>query len=123
MTDDQRYLAPSWDRVYEMLLDVARRIRSSGFKPDYIVGVSRGGWVPGRILSDLLDNGRTLSIKVEFYVGIGKTVEKPVITQPLIQDIARKKVLVVDDVSDTGKSLKVALDHVKENGAARQGGI
>jgi hypoxanthine phosphoribosyltransferase len=118
MSDGQRYLAPSWDRVYEMLLDVAGRIRSSGFNPDYIVGVSRGGWVPGRVLSDLLDNARTLSIKVEFYVGIGKTGEKPIITQPLIQDIAKKKVLVVDDVSDTGKSLKVALDHVMENGAA-----
>jgi len=101
-----------------MLIDIALRIRASGFKPDYIVGVSRGGWAPGRILSDLLENNHTLNIKIEFYVGIGKTARKPVVTQPLTEDIAKKKVLVVDDVSDTGESLKVALDHVVEKGAA-----
>ena len=118
MSDPRRYLAPSWDRIYEMLIDIALRIRSSGFKPDYIVGVSRGGWAPGRILSDLLENTHTANIKIEFYVGIGKTARKPVVTQPLTEDISKKNVLVVDDVSDTGESLKVALNHVVEKGAA-----
>jgi hypoxanthine phosphoribosyltransferase len=114
----RQYLAPSWDSIYEMLIDVALRIRNSGFKPDYIVGVSRGGWAPGRILSDLLENTHTANIKIEFYVGIGKTVRKPVVTQPLTEDINGKNILVVDDVSDTGRSMKVAMDHVVEKGAA-----
>jgi hypoxanthine phosphoribosyltransferase len=118
MSDPQRYLAPSWDKIYEMLIDIALRIRNSGFKPDYIVGVSRGGWAPGRILSDLLENTHTANIKIEFYLGIGKTARKPVVTQPLAEDITKKNVLVVDDVSDTGESLKVALDHVVGKGAA-----
>jgi len=56
MSDARNYIAPGWDQVYAMLLDLALRIRKSGFKADLIVGVSRGGWAPARILSDLLEN-------------------------------------------------------------------
>jgi len=118
MSDSRRYVAPSWDRIYDMIVDLALRIRRSGFKPDLIVGVSRGGWAPGRIFSDLLENTHTVNIKIEFYVGIGKTSRKPIVTQPLSDDIAGKQVLVVDDVSDTGESLKVALNHMLEKGAS-----
>jgi len=118
MLDPQKYLAPSWDRIYDLLLDIALKIRNSGFKPDYIVGVSRGGWAPGRILSDLLENTHTVNIKIEFYLGIGKTSRNPVVTQPLAEDITKKYVLVVDDVSDTGRSMKVAMDHMIGKGAA-----
>ena len=117
MSESREYVAPSWDRIYEMIVDLALRIRESGFKPDLIVGVSRGGWAPGRILSDLLENAHTANVKIEFYVGIGKTGHKPVVTQPISEDISKKNVLVVDDVADTGMSLKVALDHVLEKRA------
>lgn len=118
MSDSRKYLAPGWDDIYEMLIDLALRVRHSGFNADLIVGVSRGGWAPGRILSDLLENPHTVNIKIEFYVGLGQTARKPVVTQPITEDISNKKVLVVDDVSDTGESLKVALDHVMEKGAS-----
>ncbi len=118
MLASRRHLAPSWDEIYHMLIDLALRIRSSGFKPDLLVGVSRGGWAPARILSDLLENTHTANIKIEFYVGLGKTARKPVITQPITEDITAKKILVVDDVADTGESLKVALDHLAGKGAA-----
>jgi hypoxanthine phosphoribosyltransferase len=118
VSDPRRYLAPTWDNIYEMLINIALRIKGSGFRPDYIVGVSRGGWAPGRILSDLLENTHTANIKIEFYVGIERTARKPIVTQPLIEDITKKNILVVDDVSDTGESLKVAFDHVVGKGAA-----
>ena len=113
----RKYEAPGWDRIYEMLLELALAIRSSGFKTDLIVGVSRGGWAPARVLSDLLENTRTASMKVEFYVGLGKTSSRPVVTQPVGENAFGKNVLIVDDVSDTGESLKVAIDHVAEKGA------
>jgi hypothetical protein len=118
MLDPQKYVSPTWDGVYDMLLDIALKIRSSGFKPHFIVGVSRGGWAPGRVLSDLLENAHTVNIKIEFYVGIAKTARKPIVTQPLSVDIAKKNVLVVDDVADSGESLKVALEHVVSKGPA-----
>jgi hypoxanthine phosphoribosyltransferase len=119
MSESREYVAPSWDKIYEMIVDLALVIRASGFKPDLIVGVSRGGWAPGRILSDLLENPHTANIKIEFYVGIEKTGRKPVVTQPISEAISKKNVLVVDDVADTGESLKLALDHVLEKGAGK----
>jgi len=117
MSDSRNYVVPGWDQVYAMLLDLALRIRKSGFKADLIVGVSRGGWAPARILSDLLENARTANIRIEFYTGLAKTSSKPIITQPISDIVAGKNALVVDDVSDTGESLKVALEHLLKMGA------
>lgn len=117
MVTSCEYIAPSWDKIYEMLCDLALGIRRSKFKPDLIVGVSRGGWVPARVLSDLLENVRTANVKIEFYVGIEKTVRKPAITQPISEDISNRIVLVVDDVADTGESLRAAVNHVQGRGA------
>jgi hypothetical protein len=117
MSNPREYVAPCWDEIYDMLLNLATRIKRSGFQPDLIVGVSRGGWIPGRILSDLLGNAHTANVKIEFYVGIGQTSRKPVVTQPISEEIANKRVLVVDDVADTGESLIVALEHVRERSA------
>jgi hypoxanthine phosphoribosyltransferase len=117
MSELREYTSPSWDTIYELLVDLALRIRKSGFKSDLIVGVSRGGWAPARILSDLLENSHTANVKIEFYVGIEETSRKPVVTQPISENITDKRVLVVDDVADTGESLKVALEHVRDKGA------
>jgi len=119
MATQREYVSPTWDEIYEMLLSLATRIKESGFHPDLIVGVSRGGWVPGRIFSDLLSNAHTANVKIEFYVGIGETTRRPVVTQPISEDIARKNILVVDDVADTGESLLVALEHVRARGAGQ----
>jgi hypoxanthine phosphoribosyltransferase len=112
-----KYEAPNWSQIHNMLLKQATRILSGSFKPDVIVGVSRGGWLPARVLSDLLENPNLASVKTENYVGIGKPSSKPVLTQCLSADVAGKKVLVVDEVADTGESLKLVKEHVLEKGA------
>jgi hypoxanthine phosphoribosyltransferase len=109
---------PTWDQIYEMLLDLAEKIRKSGFKPDIIVGVSRGGWPPARVLSDLLDNPNLANVKAEFYLGVAETKGEPVITQPVSMTVAGKKVLIVDEVADTGKSPKLVKEHIIGEGAA-----
>jgi hypoxanthine phosphoribosyltransferase len=101
-----------------MLLDLAEKIRKNGFNPDIIVGVSRGGWPPARVLSDLLGNPNLANVKAEFYLGVAETKGEPTLTQPVSMKIANKKVLVVDEVADTGKSLKLVKEHIIENGAA-----
>jgi uncharacterized protein len=60
----------------------------------------------------LLNVPQIAVIGVAFYVGINKTREKPVITQALSLPVAEKRVLLVDDVSDTGQSLKLATQQV-----------
>jgi hypoxanthine phosphoribosyltransferase len=111
------YEAPTWNRIYKMLISQAKKIRESGFQPDVILGVSRGGWIPARILSDLLENPNLANVRVEFYVDVAKTRNAPLLTQGTSADVAGKRVLVVDDVSDTGKSLRLVKDHVLKQGA------
>lgn len=96
-----------------MLLDLAQQIRRDDYKPEAIVGVSRGGWPPARVMSDLLRNPNLANMRVEFYKDIGVRNKKPRITQPVTTEVVRKRVLVVDDVSDTGHSLRVVADHLR----------
>ena len=107
----------TWDQIYNLLLDIGRKIRKSRFKPDLIVGVSRGGWTPARVISDLLENPSLANIKTEFYLRVAETKAKPVITQPVSVPVEGKKVLVVDDIADTGESLHLVQTHLKELGA------
>ena len=100
-----------------MMLKLAENVKQSHFEPEVIVGVSRGGWPPARIMSDLLENQNLANMKVVFYRDIGLRNKKPVITQPVSSGIRGKRVLVVDDVSDTGHSLKVVSAHLKAKGA------
>lgn len=116
MNLDIEFEAPTWNQIYWMLLQLARKIRKSTFSAEVIVGVSRGGWPPARVLSDLLDNPNLANIKVEFYVGVAETRETPSITQPVSMDVSGKKVLVVDEVADTGKSLQVIKHHLINSG-------
>jgi hypoxanthine phosphoribosyltransferase len=108
---------PTWNQVYDMLLNLADKIRKNEFKPDVIVGVSRGGWPPARVLSDLLGNPNVANVRTEFYVGVAETKCEPSLTQPVSVLVEGKKVLVVDEVADTGKSLKLVKEHIIEQGA------
>jgi uncharacterized protein len=96
-----------------MLLDLAGKIRRDDYRPEIIVGVSRGGWPPARIMSDLLQNPNLANMRVEFYKDIGVRSKKPRITQPVTMEVVGKRVLVVDDVSDTGHSLRVVANHLR----------
>lgn len=114
---NSKYVAPNWDEVYDMTIELAQQIKDSGYSPQVIVGVSRGGWPPARVMSDLLENPNLANMKVEFYKNIGVTVRKPKITQPVTSEVVSKNVLVVDDVADTGHSLRVAFKHLRRKGA------
>ena len=116
MQQGKGFEIPTWNDIYELLLNLARRIKSDSFEHDVIVGVSRGGWIPARVLSDLTENPSIASVRAEFYLGVAETREEPRITQPVSADIGDMKVLVVDDVSDTGESLRVVKAHLLSEG-------
>jgi hypoxanthine phosphoribosyltransferase len=109
---------PSWNQIYRLLLKLAEAVRKSGFEPNVIVGVSRGGWIPARIMSDLLETPKLANVTAEFYVGVAETKRESSITQPVSVSVKDKKVLVVDDVADTGESLKLVNSHLKNQGAS-----
>jgi len=117
LSSELEFEVPSWEQIYELLLNLANRIRKANFRPDVIVGISRGGWPPARIMSDLLENPELANVKAEFYLGVAETKGEPMITQPVSVSVMGKKVLVVDDVADTGKSLRLVRSHLIERGA------
>jgi hypoxanthine phosphoribosyltransferase len=105
----------SWGRVQSLARDLAFRIRKDGFNPDLIVSLGRGGWVPGRLLSDYLGNPNLTEFKVEHYRGTERQAVARV-RYPLTAEVAGRRVLVVDDVTDTGDSFEVAMAHVRSRG-------
>ena len=106
-----------WKDVYDLCKVLARRIKESGFKPDAIVAVARGGWVPARILADFLMVKELYSVKAEHWGIVATVTGKAKITQPLTADLSGKKVLVVDDVADTGETVELVAKHVMEKNA------
>jgi len=95
-------------------LELADRILASGKKFDAIVGVSRGGLVPARILSDELENPNIVIVKVEFYTDIYKVRPEPRVVQVPEMELAGKDVLLVDDVADSGRSLECVSKLLKD---------
>ena len=117
MASELRFEAPTWNQIYDMLLGLADRIRTDRFEADIIVGISRGGWPPARILSDLLSNPNLANVRAEFYLGFAETKDEPSLTQPLSMDVFDKRILIVDEVADTGNSLRLVRKHIIEQGA------
>ncbi len=70
-----------------------------------------------RIMSDLLEVDDVNIIKCEYYSGLGRTKARPVITQSIRSDIAGKRVLVIDDVADTGNSLQTIGEYLESKKA------
>jgi hypothetical protein len=109
---DLKLLHTSWEDVERLSEVLAQKIIESRYEPDVIVAVSRGGFDPARILCDRLGVRRLASVQVEFYSGVKDTAEKPRIIYPLNANVKGQRVLVVDDVSDTGDSLMLVKEHV-----------
>ena len=117
METEAEFEVPTWNQIYAMVLSQAEKIFQSGFKPDIVVGITKGGWVPARVLSDLLEIPELAAVRVEFYLGVAETRNEPVLTQRVSAVVEGKKALLVDDVADTGKSLQLAKEHVQRQGA------
>jgi hypothetical protein len=78
-----------------------------------MVGLARGGWVLSRVLCDFLGIKDLVSLKVEHW-GITATPDgKAQIKYPFSIDLSGRKVLVVDDITDTGESMMVAVDYIR----------
>ena len=118
MAVSTQFEVPTWNQIYAMLLAQAKKIQTSKFQPDIIVGVARGGLIPSRILADLLEIHDIAVIIIEYYIDIGKTLQEPVLKQCLTAPLTGKRVLLVDDVSDCGKSLQLAKEHLQTQEAA-----
>jgi len=103
----------SWDLFYELSKKTADKILASRFRPDFIVGLARGGWVLSRVLCDFLAVKDLVSLKVEHW-GVTATPDGSAqIKYPFRIELRGKRVLIVDDITDTGESMRIAKEYVE----------
>ncbi|RLE96353.1 MAG: phosphoribosyltransferase [Thermoprotei archaeon] len=112
-----RLLILTWDDLVRDVMQLARSLR--GVELDTIVAVARGGLVIARLLSDFIGVKRMASITISYYRRVGERGVKPVIVSEVGMDLEGLKVLLVDDVADTGETLRIAASYLKARGAAR----
>lgn len=105
----------SWNEVVVWSKQLAERIIESGYQPDVIVGIARGGVTPARLLCDFLGVMDLLTIKVEHWVETAGHLEDAIVKYPFTANLERKKVLLVDDICDTGRSIIVSKEYIEKN--------
>jgi len=107
-----------WDFFYSLSEEVARKIIESGYRADFMVGLARGGWVLSRVLCDFLAIKDLVSLKVEHW-GVTATPDGAAqLKYPFEIDLIGRRVLVVDDITDTGDSMKIATEYVETKNPA-----
>jgi len=106
-------LVMDWDLFYKLARKVGDKINKLDYKPDVIVGLARGGWVLARVLCDFIGVKDLVSLKVEHW-GVTATPDGTAKLKHAINvDLKGKKILVVDDITDTGESMRVAVEYIK----------
>ncbi|WP_216378689.1 phosphoribosyltransferase [Arcanobacterium phocae] len=108
-----------WDQFGDAMRELAQNIADSGFRPEVIIAIARGGLLPAGALTYALGTKLSDAMNIEFYTDIEQTLPDPVLLEPLLdtESIKGKKLLVVDDVADSGRTLKMAIDMLTEFGA------
>ena len=100
-------LRMTWDELGTGSKAIAEQVAADGFRPDFILGISRGGLLVAGALAYTLGVKNTFTMSVEFYTGIDERLDMPMILPPVphLVDLHEAQVLIADDVADTGQTL------------------
>lgn len=114
---EQTYLFVSWEASGKHILDLSKKILKSGKRYDRIIALAKGGLTWSRLLSDYIAVEELSSVQISFYTGIATTKKAPIIIQSLPISIKGEKVLIFDDIADSGETLEVAKQYASMHGA------
>lgn len=103
----------SWAEVHRLCRRLAGLVRDSGFRPQVIVAIGRGGYIPARLLCDFLHLMGLAGVKVEHYTEGARRESHARVRYPLGIDIEGQSVLVVDDVNDSGDTFQVVIEYLQ----------
>src|SRR5579885_2645260 len=97
----------SWDDLGGGARDLAEQVHRDGYRPDIVLGISRGGLLVAGAVAYALGVKNTFTMNVEFYTGIDERLPVPMLLPPVpdLVDLQDQRVLVADDVADTGATL------------------
>src|SRR5271156_6305746 len=115
MTSEREEL--TWQAFGVASRELAQVIADDGFRPDLILAIARGGFFLAAALGYALSVKNLHVMNVEFYNGVGSTLDMPVMLPPVPQavDFSAKKVLIADDVADSGKTLELVHSFIKDH--------
>lgn len=116
--DPVTYISPSWQDMVDLSFRIAQKMRQQERSIDRIVTLAKGGWPMTRSLVDFLQVPEVASIGVKFYQGINQRLNMPEIYQDLPVSVTGERVLLFDDVADTGESLEFTKNYLLEHGVA-----
>lgn len=102
----------SYERFGVAARELATLVVEDDYEPDWIVGIARGGLLIAGAIGYALSIKNIATMNVEFYTDVEERLDMPVLLPPVLNllDLTDTKVLVVDDVADTGETLKMVLD-------------
>jgi len=103
----------TWDEFNEKVKKLGEIINKGNFKPDIIIAIARGGWIPARYLSDLLHVKKMGSIGIK-YKDIERT-ELDTYSKPSIPENC-EKILLIEDMLESGKSIEWANEYYSKLG-------
>ncbi len=107
----------TWNDVDRGIKKLSKIIIENGYYPELIVGIFRNGWIIARILADYIGIDEVSGIGIKFYKSIGEVRERPLLTIPPTISVRDRRILIVDDVSDSGRTLQTAIEASKLYGA------
>jgi hypoxanthine phosphoribosyltransferase len=97
----------TWGDLGTGVRELAAQVVADGYEPDLILGIARGGLLTAGALSYALDVKNTFTMNVEFYTGVDERLPVPMLLPPVpdFVDLQDQRVLIADDVADTGATL------------------
>ena len=110
----------TWERFGRATRELAEMVAADRYHPDFVLAIARGGLFVAGALGYALDVKNVYVCNVEYYTGVDTRLELPVMLPPVPDavDLSGARVLVADDVADTGATLKLVkdfcADHVAE---------
>ncbi len=111
---DATYLSLSWGEFEEYASELAELVYSN-YQPNTILAVMKGGAVVGALLADRLRIGRLYTVNIRSYLKAGSRGELDIYQKPPRGCVAGKRVLVVDDIVDSGQSLSTVMQLIQPN--------
>lgn len=105
-----------WADIERMIGTLLSKIRRDRY--DNILVITRGGMVPACMISERTDIRNILCAAVVFYEGQSRSLPAPLFVQfPSDDQVSGRRILVVDDVWDTGSTIVAVRDRLRQAGA------
>ena len=105
-----------WTSYGQAVRELATMVAEDGYKPEVILAIARGGLFCAGSLAYALTVKTIFVMNCEYYTGVGERLPTPVLLppHPHMEGQREAKVLIAEDVADTGRTLKVVHETCSE---------